>query len=116
VSDRERNRGDRETNIGSGNDIDIDGGDWNIDVDGGCCGGWGGGWYGGGFWAGAALGAITMGAWYSTLPAGCPMVYTYATPYYHCGGYYYAPQMQGDEVVYVVVDPEAEGTTVEVQH
>ena len=44
------------------------------------------------------------------------MVHTYATPYYHCGGVYYAPQMEGDEVVYVTVNPESEGTTVEVQH
>jgi hypothetical protein len=45
---------------------------------------------------------------YWALPAGCPMVHTYATPYYYCGGYYYEPQMQGDDVVYIVVDPEAE--------
>ena len=44
------------------------------------------------------------------------MVYTYATPYYHCGGVYYEPRMEADEVVYVVVDPDGSGgTTVEVQ-
>ena len=49
--------------------------------------------------------AIAYGSYYHTLPVGCPMVYTYATPYYHCGGYYYQEQMQGDDVVYVVVQP-----------
>ena len=43
------------------------------------------------------------------------MVYTYATPYYHCGGYYYEPRMENDEVIYVVVDPDAEGA-VKVEH
>ena len=95
-------------------DINVDRGDWNVDVDGGygCCG-WGSG-VGAGFVAGAVVGgavaygtaaAITYGSMYYALPPGCPMVHTYATPYYHCGGYYYQEQMQGDDVVYVVVQP-----------
>ena len=42
---------------------------------------------------------------YSAVPAGCPIVHTYATPYYYCGGVYYEQQMEGDEVVYMVVTP-----------
>jgi hypothetical protein len=49
--------------------------------------------------------AMAVGAMYSSVPYGCPIVHTYATPYYYCGGYYYQEQMQGDDVVYVVVEP-----------
>ena len=49
--------------------------------------------------------AIGYGSMYYALPSGCPMVHTYATPYYYCGGHYYQEQMQGDDVVYVVVEP-----------
>jgi hypothetical protein len=95
---------------GSGNrintgDVNIDRGDWNIDVD----NGWGNGNYpvGAGLVLGAAVAgtAMAIGSMYYAVPPGCPVVHTYATPYYHCGGYYYQEQMQGDDVVYVVVEP-----------
>ncbi|HJW44852.1 MAG TPA: hypothetical protein VJ484_00010 [Lysobacter sp.] len=50
------------------------------------------------------IAAIT-GSYYYAVPAGGPVVYTYARPYYYCGGVYYEQQMQGDTVMYVVVNP-----------
>ncbi len=47
----------------------------------------------------AAIGSIAY-----SLPSGCNTLSGYATPYYNCGGTYYAPQYQGTEVAYVVVD------------
>ena len=97
------NTGDRNTNIDRG-DVNIDRGDVNIDVDPG---------YGNirhpvaaGVIVGAAVGsAIAYGTMYSAVPYGCPIVHTYATPYYYCNDVYYEQQMEGDDVVYVVVDP-----------
>jgi hypothetical protein len=106
INTGDRNSGNR---INTG-DINIDRGDWNIDVDPGygVRPGWGNGGYpiGAGLVMGAAIGtAIAVGSMYYSVPAGCPIVHTYAVPYYHCGGHYYRQEMQGDDVVYVVVTP-----------
>ncbi|GAB1596083.1 hypothetical protein [Lysobacter claricitrinus] len=53
----------------------------------------------------AATTAAVVGAFYPSVPAGCPIVNTYSVPYYHCNGVYYEQRMQGDDVVYVVVNP-----------
>ena len=50
--------------------------------------------------------AAVYGSAYYALPAGCSPYYT---SYYHCGGAYYAPQYQGDTVVYVSVPDPATG-------
>ncbi|AXK71776.1 hypothetical protein DWG18_05385 [Lysobacter sp. TY2-98] len=57
--------------------------------------------------AGAMIGATAaaIGSYYASVPAGCPIVHTYSVPYYHCNGVYYEQRMQGDQVVYVVVQP-----------
>lgn len=49
--------------------------------------------------------AAIVGSMYPSVPAGCPVVHTYSVPYYHCNGVYYEQRMQGDQVVYVVVNP-----------
>ena len=88
--------------------VNIDRGDWNVDVDGGRYGYGYGGRYpvAAGVAVGAAIGtAIAVGSMYYSVPPGCPIVHTYAVPYYYCGGYYYQQRMQGDDVVYVVVQP-----------
>ncbi|QSX78794.1 hypothetical protein [Agrilutibacter solisilvae] len=85
-------------------DIDIEGGpgDWEIDVDVDH------------HHPIAAAAVIATGAaalasaYYYSLPYGCPMVHTYADPYYYCDGIYYAEQMQGDDIVYVIVEPAAQ--------
>jgi hypothetical protein len=66
---------------------------------------WGGGGYGGYYGApvaGAAVAGVAMGAMVTSLPGGC----TPYNNYYNCGGTYYQPQMQGTEVVYIVVDKD----------
>jgi hypothetical protein len=79
----------------------------NVNVNsGGCCGGY----YRGGVYhpvaAGMAVGAAAavtsaaIGSMVATLPADCS---SYAT-YYDCGGTYYQPQYEGDDITYVVVD------------
>ncbi|HEX5062300.1 MAG TPA: hypothetical protein VFV99_23175 [Kofleriaceae bacterium] len=73
-------------------------------------GGWGYG-VGAGVVAGTAAGltAAAIGSVAYSLPPSCATVYSYGSPYYHCGSTYYAPQYQGDDVTYVVVNPP-EGT------
>jgi len=79
----------------------------------------GGGWHGGYPVARAAAGvaavgftAAAIGSMAYALPSGCGTVYTYGHPYYNCGGTYYQPQYQGDDVTYVVVEaPEGGQTT-----
>jgi hypothetical protein len=60
--------------------------------------------------AGVALTAAAVGSIAYSLPSGCSPYYGY----YACGGVYYQPQYQGDNVTYVVVNaPEgapAEGS------
>lgn len=54
--------------------------------------------------AAAVTSAAINGARYYSLPPACsPYPYSGFT-YYSCGGVYYAPQYEGDTVVYVVVD------------
>jgi hypothetical protein len=85
-------------NVASGNNINVNDGGW-------------------GYWndyhpvaAGVAVGtaaAVTTAAigsmMYSLPPACSPRPYGGMT-YYYCGGAWYAPQYQGDQVVYVVVN------------
>ena len=110
--DRTRTSGDRTTNIGSNNDINIDRGDVNIDVE----GGWGGGCCWGGvrhpIAAGVTIGAIAgmtaaaVGNYYYALPpSGCTVVVQNGVSYHQCGTAYYSEAMNGDEVVYVSVNP-----------
>lgn len=53
------------------------------------------------FGAAAAVTSAVVGSMVNTLPPACS---PYRTSYYYCDGVYYAPQYQGDTVVYVVVD------------
>jgi hypothetical protein len=110
--DRTRTSGDRETNIGSNNNVNIEGRDVNIDVE----GGWGGGCCYNGFRhpvaAGITIGAIATsvavaaGSYYYALPpSGCVTVVQNGASYYQCGSAYYQEAMDGDEVVYVSVEP-----------
>ena len=83
-------------------DIDIDGsrGDWDIDIDID---------HHHPIAAAAAIlttAAIASNMYYYSLPYGCPWM----DPYYYCDGFYYQEQMQGDDVVYVVVNPEGQPT------
>ena len=93
--------GDR-TNVGNGdrpiniqdNDI-VGGGGWGYN---GCCyGGWGAA--AAGFVAGAAIGSMLY-----TLPPGCPAYVYGGLTYNHCGGAWYAPQFEGTETTYIVVE------------
>ena len=108
-SERTRTSGDRTTNIGSNNNINVDRGDVNIDIDGGyngCCRAR----YP--IAAGVTIGAIAgataaaVGSYYYALPAtGCAMVTRGGVGYYQCGSAYYQQSMNGDQVVYVSVNP-----------
>jgi hypothetical protein len=97
-----RNNGNREIN-NSGNRINT--GDVNIDVDNDHGWGWDGDHHpiaaGVAFGAAAAVTSAVVGSMIYSLPPACS---PYAVSYYYCGGVYYAPQYQGDTVVYVVVD------------
>ena len=80
----------------------------------------GGYYYGGAPFARAAVGAAAIGLTAAaigsiaySLPAGCGSFYAYGNPYYNCGGTYYAPQYQGDNVTYVVVE-QPEGAPADV--
>jgi hypothetical protein len=105
------NRGD----VGSGNrvnngnintgDVNINRGDVNIDVDPG---------YGRVRYpvaAGMAIGAMAvttaavMGSYYYALPTGCMAVVINGITYDQCGSVYYQKTWQGNDVVYVVVQP-----------
>lgn len=107
------NSGNR-TNINNGNRTNINTGDVNInrdvdiDVDHGwgCC--HGNGW--GGYYTGVVVGATVatatawrLGAYYSTLPANCVVVYRGSISYYQCGTYWYQPMYSGMTVTYVAV-------------
>lgn len=101
------------TNVGNGNRTNINTGDVNIsrDVDIDVDNGWGccnNGW--GGFYAGAVVGATVatasawrLGAYYSTLPSNCMLVYRGTVTYYQCGTYWYQPTYSGMTVTYVAV-------------
>ena len=106
------NSGNR-TNINRGNintgDVNIDR-DVHVDVDGGygCCGN--GDWDYHPVAAGVAIGtavAVTnawrVGAYYSTLPTNCVVVYRATVTYYQCGTYWYQPVYSGMSVQYVAV-------------
>jgi hypothetical protein len=82
----------------------------NVQVNGYGGGYRGGGYYGGGVYhpvaagmvvgAAAAATAMAVGSYVSTLPPGCAPY----NAYYNCGGTYYQPQYEGDNVTYVVVE------------
>ena len=99
------NRGGNRVNTGNvnvGNNVNID-----VDHDNGW--GWGDHDYhpvaaGVALGTAAAVTSAALGARYYSLPPACsPYPYSGMT-YYSCGGAYYAPQYEGDTVVYVVVD------------
>ncbi|HVK86488.1 MAG TPA: hypothetical protein VM513_20355 [Kofleriaceae bacterium] len=104
----------RNVNRDVNRDVDVHG-DWGHY-------GWGGGYYGApiarGIAYGAAVGltAAAVGSVAYSLPSGCGS-YNYAgSPYYNCGGTYYAPQYSGEDVTYVVVEnPEGGSTTTVVK-
>ena len=89
-------------NVNVGNNVNID-----VDHDNGW--GWGDHDYhpvaaGVALGTAAAVTSAALGARYYSLPPACsPYPYSGMT-YYSCGGAYYAPQYEGDTVVYVVVD------------
>ena len=47
---------------------------------------------------------IAAGTRVRTLPAGCTKVIRRGVTYHHCGGVYYRPGYEGNNVVYVVVN------------
>jgi hypothetical protein len=109
--DRTRTSGDRTTNIGSNNNVNIEGRDVNIDVEGGCCGYRGGYGYRHPIAAGITIGAIAgsvagyYGSYYAALPAsGCMRVVRAGVDYWQCGSAYYQEAMDGDTVVYMSVE------------
>ena len=89
-------------NVNVGNNVNV-----NVDHDNGW--GWGDHDYhpvaaGVAFGTAAAVTSAAIGSRYYSLPPSCaPYPYSGYT-YYSCGGVYYAPQYEGDTVVYVVVD------------
>ena len=105
------NNSSRNTNIGSNNNVNVNRGDVNIDVDGGygynngCCRAR----YP--IAAGVAIGAVAgmtaaaVGSYYYGLPSGCNQVTLTGIGYYQCGSAYYQQSMNGDQVVYVSVNP-----------
>jgi hypothetical protein len=54
--------------------------------------------------AAVGLTAAAIGSIAYSLPGGCGSFYTYGSPYYNCGGVYYAPQYSGTDITYVVVE------------
>jgi len=104
------NNSNRTTNVGSNNNVNINRGDVNVDID--------GGGYNNGccrarypIAAGVAIGAVAgmtaaaVGSYYYGLPAGCGQVMMGGIGYYQCGSAYYQQSMNGDQVVYVAVNP-----------
>ena len=96
------NNSNRTTNVGSNNNV-------NVDIDGG---------YGNGccranypIAAGVAIGAVAgmtaaaVGSYYYGLPSGCGQIVRGGIGYYQCGSAYYQQSMNGDQVVYVSVNP-----------
>lgn len=47
---------------------------------------------------------VARGTRVHALPGGCTTVLRGGVKYHHCGGVYYQPYYEGDQVVYVVVD------------
>ena len=107
-TDVQRNevRGGNRVNTGNvniGNDVNV-----NDDHD----NGWGWGWdddhhpvaAGVAFGTAAAVTSAALGSRYYSLPPACAPYPYGAYTYYSCGGVYYAPQYEGDRVVYVVVE------------
>jgi hypothetical protein len=47
---------------------------------------------------------IAVGTRVYSLPGGCTRVISRGVTYHHCGGVYYRPSYEGNNVVYVVVD------------
>lgn len=81
----------------------------------------GGSYYGGApvaraaaFGVAAGVTAAAIGSVAYSLPYGCNSFYYSASPYYNCGGTYYAPQYSGTDVTYIVVD-DPDGADVEVE-
>jgi hypothetical protein len=47
---------------------------------------------------------VAIGTRVYALPGGCTSVITAGVKYHHCGGVYYRPYYEGNQVVYVVVE------------
>jgi hypothetical protein len=58
---------------------------------------YGGGYYGGGYYGGGAV---------NTLPGGCLLRAISGINYHYCNGSYYRPYYEGEEVVYVIEEPQ----------
>lgn len=61
-----------------------------------------GGRYGGGYYNAPVAAGVATAAVITSLPGGCSPYHNY----YNCNGIYYAPQMQGTEVVYIQVEAD----------
>ena len=93
------NRSGNRVNTGN-----INTGDVNIDVDGGCCnGGYGNGYHPVARGAAIATTAAVMGSYYSSLPSGCVTVVRVGINYSRCGSVWYQPIYSGAQVQYMVV-------------
>ena len=107
VSNRQANVNRSGNRVNTGN-VNV-GNNVNIDVDHDNGWGWGDRDYhpvaaGVAVGTAAAVTSAALGSRYYSLPPACaPYPYSGYT-YYSCGGVYYAPQYEGDTVVYVVVD------------
>lgn len=53
----------------------------------------------------AATGALPVGTIVNTLPEGCPAITIDNVEYHQCGGNYYRATFQGEQLVYVTVEP-----------
>jgi hypothetical protein len=89
-------------NVNIGNSVNVGNGNYGGGgyYGGGYYGGWGAGAVAAGFFVGAATAAV-VGSMYASLPPSCG---AYMTSYYYCGGVYYQPRYEGDNVTYVIVD------------
>jgi len=93
------NRSGNRVNTGN-----INTGDVNINVDGGCCnGGYGSGYHPVARGAAIATTAAVMGSYYSSLPSGCVTVMRVGINYSRCGSVWYQPVYSGANVQYMVV-------------
>jgi hypothetical protein len=53
----------------------------------------------------AVTSAAVVGSYYAALPSGCTTVVMNGVSYSQCGSVYYQKTWQGNDVVYVVVQP-----------
>ncbi len=86
------------------NSGNINTGDINVDVNGGCCnGGYGYGYHPVARGAAIATTAAVMGSYYASLPGNCVTVVRVGINYSQCGSTWYQPVYSGANVQYMVV-------------